>query len=76
VPLGDSTELYHPDNLPQVNGQTLQRGSDNFWAWNPGQPIDPTAPLDLEVAGSNRQVLRARVPSLLNADLGVQFSAS
>ncbi len=41
-----------------------------------GQPINPSAPLDVALQGSNKEVLRARVPALRNADLGVQFKAS
>lgn len=37
-----------------------------------GQPITPSAPLEVALQGGNREVLRARVPSLRNADLGVQ----
>ncbi|KAL4423245.1 hypothetical protein ABPG77_000037 [Micractinium sp. CCAP 211/92] len=56
-----------------VNGTRLQHGSDNYWQWNPGSPIDPLAPLDIALAGSDREVLRVRLPSLRSADLGVQF---
>ena len=71
------TPLFiHPHNRPvcrpQVNGQRLQHGTDNFWAWNPGAPIDPSAPLTVALA-SGRQAVRARVPALRSADLGVQF---
>ncbi|KAL4434342.1 hypothetical protein ABPG75_000783 [Micractinium tetrahymenae] len=58
-----------------VNGTRLQHGSDNYWQWNPGSPIDPLAPLDIALAGSSRQVLRVRLPSLRSADLGVQFKS-
>lgn len=37
-----------------------------------GQPITPSAPLEVALQGGNREVLRARVPSMRNADLGVQ----
>ncbi|PRW58855.1 Endoglucanase 1 [Chlorella sorokiniana] len=59
-----------------VNSQRLVRSSAGWWDWNPGQPINPSAPLDVALQGGNKEVLRARVPALRNADLGVQFKAS
>lgn len=40
-----------------------------------GKPIDPTAPLQVDLLGGNCERLRARVPTLRSADLGVQFKA-
>lgn len=40
-----------------------------------GKPIDPTAPLQVDLLGGNRERLRARLPTLGSADLGVQFKA-
>ncbi|KAL4860181.1 hypothetical protein ACK3TF_000377 [Chlorella vulgaris] len=58
----------------QVNGTRLQQGSDGFYSYNPGSPIDPSAPLAVALLGANREVLRATVPSLRSADLGFQFT--
>ena len=56
----------------QVNGQTLRRGTDNYFAWNPSAPINPNTLFAVALLGENREVLRARLSS---ADLGVQFSS-
>jgi hypothetical protein len=74
-PQPSSDPALHSRCLQQVNGQRLQHGTDNFWAWNPGAPIDPSAPLTVALA-SGRQAVRARVPALRSADLGVQFRSA
>lgn len=64
-----------PTCSTQINGKRLVHESSNWWGYNPGLTIDPAAPLDVALLGGNKEVLRARVPSLRSADLGVQFKA-
>ncbi len=61
----------HPASPPGQQPHPLPPPA--FLQWNPGSPIDPLAPLDIALAGSDREVLRVRLPSLRSADLGVQF---
>lgn len=59
----------------RVNGQLLKHESNNFWSWSPvGGPINPRGPFEFDLMGANRAVLRAHLPQLRSADLGVQFS--
>ena len=60
-----------------MNGQLLRHETSHWWSWNPqGGAIDPRGPFSFALLGSNDEVLRARLPQLKSADLGVQFTAT
>lgn len=59
-----------------VNGDRLRHESNHYWSWNPSKPINPRGGFDVAILGANKQVLRARLPTLRSSDLGIQFARS